>query len=276
MIRMRMTSLGLLAAAVSLPAMAGTPSFSAGANYFSGKYGTTATTDIWSVPLVFGYDSGPWHFKLTVPYIQVTGTGDVLPGVGKVQNTNPLGLGGGRGNPLMGGGGNTTSTSPTSTTASGLGDVVAQASYSVFYDKTSRFGMDLGTKIKFGTADANKGLGTGQNDYGLNLLAYKGWGSWTVFGGMGYTHYGSSQYIKLKNGGDANAGFSFKLSDTDNLGAYYYYRQRISDFGYQQSEVSGFWNHKITSKARLQAYVLTGFTNGSPDWGGGASLKWSF
>lgn len=273
MTRMRMISLGLLAAAASLPAMAGTPSFSAGANYFSGKYGTTTTTDIWSVPLVFGYDSGSWHYKLTVPYIRITGTGDVVPGVGKVQNSNPLGLGRGR---LLGGGGTPAGGTPTRTTASGLGDVVAQASYTLFYDTASRFGMDLGTKIKFGTADANKGLGTGQNDYGLNLDAYKGIGNWTLFGGVGYTDYGSSRYIKLNNGANANVGFSFKASDSDSLGAYYDYRQRISDFGHQQSEVSGFWNHHITDTTRLQAYVLAGFTNGSPDWGAGASLKWSF
>ncbi len=275
MIRTRMICIGVLAAACTVPAMAGTPSFSAGANYSTGKYGTTTTTSIWSVPFTFGYDTGSWHFKLTVPYIRITGTGDVVPGVGKVKNTNPLGLGLGR-NPLFGGGQPTGQTTTTSTTASGLGDVVAQASYTLFYDTTERFGMDLGTRIKFGTADANKGLGTGQNDYGLNLDAYKGIGNWTLFGGVGYTRYGSSQYIKLKNGANANAGFSYKVDDGNSVGAYYYYRERIATTGYAQSEVSAFWNHNLGNTLRFQAYALTGFTHGSPDWGGGASLRWSF
>lgn len=274
MIRMRHVSLALLATSLSLPAMAGTPSVSAGASYFSGKYGSATTTTIWSVPLVFGYDTGSWHFKVTLPYISVTGVGDVLPGVGKVQNSNPIGLGSGRGN-APGGGGTTTTTTGT-TTASGMGDVTAQAGYTLFYDQDARMGMDLGAKVKFGTADANKGLGTGQNDYGLNLDTYKGIGKWTFFGGVGYTHYGSSQYIKLSNGSNANAGFSYKVADNDNLGAFYYYRQRISSYGYRQSEVTGFWNHKFSDTMRLQAYVLAGLSNGSPDFGGGASLKMSF
>ncbi|GAB3027717.1 MULTISPECIES: transporter [Oleiagrimonas] len=273
MIRMRTLSLGLLAAFVAMPALAGTPSFTAGADYTSGKYGTDTTTDIWSVPLTFGYDTGKWRFKLTVPYIHISGTGNVVPGVGKVNNGNPRGLGRGNGNA---GGGTTTTTTQTSSSASGLGDVVAKASYNLFYDQTDRFGMDLGAKVKFGTADENKGLGTGKNDYGLNLDAYKGIGHWTVFGGVGYMNYGSSQYIKLKNGANANVGASYRFSKSDSLGAYYYYRERIADGGYAQKELTGYWNHNLDDSLRLQAYVMTGFSDGSPDWGGGASLRYMF
>ncbi|HEX8778893.1 MAG TPA: transporter, partial [Rhodanobacter sp.] len=42
-------------------------SVSAGANYRSGKYGSTSTTDIWSVPVTGEYDTGNWTFKLVVP-----------------------------------------------------------------------------------------------------------------------------------------------------------------------------------------------------------------
>ena len=97
-----------------------------------------------------------------------------------------------------------------------------------------------------------------------------------MFGGVGYTRYGSSTYIPLHNGANANAGGSYRFSPTDSVGAYYYYRQRISDNGYRQSELTGYWNHTFGSSMRLQAYAMTGFSNGSPDWGGGASLKWTF
>jgi hypothetical protein len=260
--------------ALAFPAMAGTWTMAAGADYSAGKYGYTSTTDILSMPVSVGYESGPWRFKLTVPYIRITGEGNVIPGLGQVNNSNPVG----RGRSPLAGGGSTSTSSGTSTrgTASGLGDIVAKASYELFYDRDSRFGLDVSGKVKFGTADEAKGLGTGKNDYTLGVDAYKGIGDWTLFGGVGYTIYGSSTYIPLDNGAETNVGAGYRISTSDNVGAYYYYRERIAPGGYPRSEVTGYWNHHFSKALELQAYALTGLANGSPDWGGGAVLKWRF
>jgi hypothetical protein len=246
-------------------------SLSAGADYSSGKYGTDTTTDIWSVPVVAAYQTDRWTFKLTVPYINISGAGNVIPGVGKVNNGNPKGRG--RGN-----GGGTTPVPGTaaSGSASGLGDITASAGYELFGSADRTFGLDLTGKVKFGTADENKGLGTGKNDYGLSLDTYKVSGDWTAFGGVGWMKYGSSQYIQLKNGFNANIGADYKLGASDNIGAYYYYRERIADTGAAQSELTAYWNHKFNDSLRVQAYALAGFADGSPDYGVGASLKYSF
>ncbi|MET4569159.1 transporter [Rhodanobacter soli] len=246
-------------------------SLSAGADYSSGKYGTDTTTDIWSVPVAAAYQTDRWTFKLTVPYINISGAGNVIPGVGKVNNGNPKGRG--RGN-----GGGTTPAPGTaaSGSASGLGDITASAGYELFGSADRTFGLDLTGKVKFGTADENKGLGTGKNDYGLSLDTYKVSGDWTAFGGVGWMKYGSSQYIQLKNGFNANIGADYKLGASDNIGAYYYYRERIADTGASQSELTGYWNHKFNDSLRVQAYALAGFADGSPDYGAGASLKYSF
>ena len=252
-------------------------SISTGANYSSGKYGTATTTDIWSVPFTAEYKSDRWTFKLTVPYVSIRGAGNVIPGTGPVQNSNPLGRGLGR---LLGGNPNpapgSTSTTTAGTSASGLGDVVASAGYTVLTSADHSFGLDLTGKVKFGTADANKGLGTGQNDYGLALDTYKVLGRWTPFGGVGWVKYGSSQYIRLKNGFDANAGVNYRVAASDNVGMYYYYRQRIAVGGASQSELTAYWNHNFSDRFRLQGYALSGMTNGSPDWGAGASIKYTF
>jgi hypothetical protein len=249
-------------------------SLSAGADYSSGKYGTDTTTDIWSVPVTAAYQSDRWTFKLTVPYINISGADNVIPGVGKVNNGNPKGRGRGKGN---GNGGTTpTPTTTTSGSASGLGDITASAGYELLSSDDHTFGLDLTGKVKFGTADENKGLGTGKNDYGLSVDTYKVSGAWTAFGGVGWMKYGSSQYIQLKNGFNANIGADYKLSTSDSVGAYYYYRERIADGGAPQSELTGYWNHKLSDNLRVQAYALAGFANGSPDYGVGASLKYSF
>jgi len=257
-------------------------SVSAGANYSSGKYGTDTTTDIWSVPFTAEYQTSNWTFKLVVPYINVSGPGNVIPGVGRVKNNNPLcrGLGRAVGGALHACGSGTstggTATTTSSGSASGLGDIVASAGYQLFTSDDQTFGVDLTGKVKFGTADADKGLGTGQNDYGLSLDTYKVVGNWTAFGGVGWMKYGSSQYIRLKNGFNANVGAQYKLGGSDSIGAYYYYHERIAVGGAPQSELTGFWNHQLGKSWRLQAYVLGGFANGSPDYGAGGTLKYTF
>lgn len=254
-------------------------SIAGGADYSSGKYGTGVNTDILSVPLTAAFESDRWTFKLVVPYVRINGAGDVIPGAGPVDNGNPHGRGLGHvvGGVINPGGGTTGGTAATSRgSASGLGDIVASAGYEMFANADRTFGLDLTGKIKFGTADANKGLGTGKNDYGLSLDAYKVAGDWTAFGGIGWMDYGSSQYIHLNNAFNANVGLDFKLDASDNVGAYYYYRQKIASAGASQSEVTGYWNRKLNASWRMQAYVLGGFSDGSPDWGGGASLKYTF
>jgi len=253
----------------------GRATVSAGFDYSTGNYGTPFDTQIWDVPLSAGYEADRWSVKVTVPWINISGASNVIPGIGRVLNVNPharghgLGLG-------VGVGGSAPPPTVTEGSASGLGDIVAQATYGLVRDDTARFGLDLTGKVKFGTASADKGLGTGRNDYGVNLDAYKGLAAWTVFGGAGFMKYGSSQYIVLHNGWNANLGAGYKLDDANDIGAYFYYREKISDSGYAQRELSGYWNHRFGNAWRLQGYVLGGFSDGSPDWGVGGSLRYAF
>lgn len=267
-----MALLGLCVSSVHAADDPGHITASAGFDYSSGTYGTPFNTDIWDVPFSVGYQADRWSAKLTVPWISISGASDVIPGIGRVKNNNPHGRGHGRGNS----GPTPPPVTETSGSASGLGDIAAQATYGLVRDDADNFGLDLTGKVKFGTASADKGLGTGQNDYGANLDAYKGFGAWTVFGGAGYMKYGSSQYIVLHNGWNGNVGASYKVSNTDTVGTYFYYRQSISDVGFAQRELTGYWDHHFGSRWRLQAYVLGGFSDGSPDWGAGGSLRYAF
>ncbi|WP_266169417.1 transporter [Dyella subtropica] len=244
----------------------------AGVDYTSGKYGTSTTTDITQVPFTLGYDTGDWSFKLTVPYIHVTGPSDVIPGIGPVKNGNPKGRGKGRAVVVT-----PTPTLVTSNgSASGLGDVIAAATYEAYSNKAANFGIDLTGKVKFGTADADKALGTGKNDYTAAVDLYKGFGAWTVFGGVSYTWLGSSQFIRLNNVFGANVGASYKLDQQSSVGAYYDYREKASSTGFSRSELTGYYSYKFASAWKAQAYASKGLSDGSPDWGVGASVVYSF
>lgn len=261
---------------IGVPAAHATDGFTigTGANYSRGNYGTDITTEIWSIPFTATYQSDRWTFGLSIPYVHVRGSGNVIPGTGPVDNTNPLGRGldqllGNGESPARG-------TSPSSSSASGAGDVVATAGYRLLSSADRSFGLVATGKVKFGTADANKGLGTGANDYAVSLDMYKTLGNWTPFGGVGWTNYGSSPYIKLENGIQANAGLDYRVAGNDNVGVAYNHRQRVAVDGVPQSEVTAYWAHKFNNRLRLQGQATGGMTNGSPDWGVGTSVSYSF
>ncbi len=268
-------ALALLALCIPAAQADGNGSFyaSTGFDYSSGKYGQSINTTIWDVPFTAGYSGQDWSFRVTVPWIRVSGPPNVIPGIGVVQNHNPLGRGLGR---LLGVGG-TTPGATTSGTASGLGDVMAQATYHVVNDTASQFVLDVSGRVNFGTASANEGLGTGQNDYGAEVDAYKGLGSaWTAFGGVGYTDLGSSAYIQLRNVWSANVGVNYAMDQDDSAGLYFFYQQRPSASGYSRQEATLYYNHKVNTAWTLQGYVLGGLSSGSPGYGLGASAKYAF
>lgn len=239
----------------------GTFSVGAGVNYSSGDYGTGSDTKILSIPIYGRYDTGPWSLKLTVPFLRVSGGTGAIPGVGRVNNSNPLrrGIGNVELNPPL-----------------DLGDVVASVTYGAYYDRASQFGVDLTGKIKFGTADEDKGLGTGENDYGGQVDVFKTYGQFTLFGGLGYTSLGSSQYISLNDVINVNVGTSYRLNDRNNIGLSYDWREKASAASSEMSEVTAFVSHRIDKQWKAQMYVLKGLSNGSPDWGVGASAAYAF
>lgn len=267
-----------LSLAQSASADEGKISAGSGFNYSSGDYGTSATTKIRTVPLDLGYENGPLTLKLTIPYVDVSGPSNVIPGVGAVKNTNLRTRAASLGLPFFGGpgGGTSTTTAQASGSARGLGDIVAFASYNVYANADAQFGIDLAGRIKFGTADADKGLGTGENDYGAEVDMYKKFDKVILFGGAGYTKMGSSQYIKLNNVANANAGVSYKFDEADLAGVLFDYHQRASDLSASRREVTLFYNHGFAKAWKTQLYALKGFADGSPNWGAGATLAYSF
>ncbi|HSR65665.1 MAG TPA: transporter [Xanthomonadaceae bacterium] len=241
-------------------------SLGVGVDYSSGDYGTGTTTDILSVPFTAKYASGNWSWKASLPWMRVSGNANVVPGLGEVTNSNPRGRG--RGN----GGGTPTATD--TGTASGVGDLRLAGTYS--FDTGTPLGIDLTANAKIATADENKGLGTGANDYGLAVDLYRAFGRTTVFGGAGYTVLGKSDYIDVNGVANANVGASWKLERGDSVGAMYEWRQAAATGASQRSELTGFYTLGAGEGGKLQLYATAGLSDGSPAWGGGVSYTHAF
>jgi hypothetical protein len=231
-----------------------------GIYYSSGDYGTSATTTILAVPFSARYERGPWTLRASVPYLEISGPSAVIPGVGAVSNSNPRRRG----------------TATSAATASGFGDVVTSATYAAYYDRASQFGVDVTGKLKIATADPDQGLGTGEHDFAALADLYKVVGKTTLFAGAGYHVLGSSAYIPLDNVWSASVGGSYRIDERDSAGVTYDARQRVSPSASPQRELTAFWARRLDRAWRAQLYALKGFANGSPDWGAGLSLAYSF
>src|SRR5882724_6830468 len=114
-----------------------------GFDYSRGDYGFSSDTTVYSVPVNLSIESPDWLARVTVPYITVKGPASVVGDVG----------------PAL-----ASAARPTSKSESGLGDTVLTLTYHAHH-AADGLTIDLTGRVKFGTASASRGLGTGETDY---------------------------------------------------------------------------------------------------------------
>jgi hypothetical protein len=248
----RITALALFAIAVPAWAQA-TGSLTTGFDYSTGKYGGTTSTSVLYIPVTGKIEFDDLFFKLTVPYISVTSAGTpVIRGMGPFK----------------------TSTSTKTTTQSGLGDIIATAGY-IFFENDSLM-LDVAGNIKFGTADAEKNLGTGENDYSAQLDAYYTVHKTTLFATAGYKVIGAPAGITVNNIAYGTLGASQKTGETSSAGLMLDAAQSSNALSPGTRELSVFVANKISSTLKIQANLMKGFSDSSPEYGGGLMLTGSF
>ncbi|MBB5016350.1 transporter [Rehaibacterium terrae] len=245
-------------------------SVGAGLNYSTGDYGSDTTTEIFSVPITARLDSGNWSFRASLPWLRVSGDPNVLPGVGLVPNLNPVG----RGRlPVIGGPPPAGQDTPERGTASGIGDLTLAATWSM--PTGTALGVDFSVNAKIATADEDKGLGTGANDYGVAVDLYRDFDGTLLFGGLGYTRLGSSRFIDVDDVLGGNLGIGRRIG-SGQLGLMYDYREAASSGFDARRDLMAFFNAPAGAAGKLQVYLSKGLSDGSPDWGAGLSLTRSF
>ena len=227
-------------------------SISAGAEYTTATYGGDADIEDFYVPLKATMDFRRLSFRLTVPYLSVRAPeGTVITGPG--------------GEPIPGTGDIVTN--------SGVGDVIGSVTvYDVFRNPRLGFAMDLTGKVKFGTADVKKGLGTGETDFTIQADFLKFTDSITWIGSVGYKFRGQPPGATLDDAFLASAGSIYKFSDDTSAGMFFDYRE--SSIGADPTqELSVFFSNRLSTDWRFQVFLLRGFTDSGADWGGGLQVK---
>jgi hypothetical protein len=268
-----------------------------GTDYTSGDYGGTDRTKVLSIPVSARYRTGPVTLRLSTSWLSVSGTGAVIPsglgGIGNDSGTSGSGSGGGsqgvfgcaadnrRGarKPEDNGPCATTVVGQTAAatarkTQHGFGDTVAAATYHAI--DTKDLTLDVTGKIKFATASETKGLGSGKTDYALQVFAEKSLGKGFIDGGVGYKWLGDPTGISLRNVWYGAIGGGFKASADTTVGIAYDYAQSARSGGTAGQELTLYASQRFGKNIKLNGNVFKGLSDGSPDWGVGVTVGYSF
>ena len=191
----------------------------------SGDYGLLNNTDITNIPLTVQMKKDNWRFRLTIPYISVTGDGGIIPGTtGLLSNSGNV-------NTISGSGpvpaSDTTNTGVV--THSGLGDIRTSISYALQSKPNSAMFYELTGEVKWGTASADKNLGTGENDYIVSLFSMYRKHNLKPYLSLGYRIIGDTDTVKYNDVLFTIAGLKYKLSPTVYIGMAYDYQQATVD-----------------------------------------------
>lgn len=214
-----------------------------------GDYGGTLDTDIVSVPVSLQLRKGRWQFDASVPWLRVSGDRNVVPSFGALPGLGTLVGGAAPGTERV--------------TTSGPGDLQLSARRAL--DTGGPLGIALSVRAKIATTDAERGLGTGANDYGVSADVHRKVGGALLFAGIGHDWLGDSPRVTARTQQRANAGVSHDLG-RGQLGLRYEARSALAEHLQGRREATAFYSVATAGDGQVLIQAGRGFSEGSPDW----------
>jgi len=232
-------------------------------NYLKGDYGTGEDTEIIYVPFTFGVRLDRFRLSLTVPYLHQTPQNVVLTGGGvaakKKNQPSP------------------STTTTVSQTEDGLGDVLLRASYIVLKERPLLPEIEPYLKIKFPTADEDRGLGTGEFDETIGVDFSKTFlDRLAVYLTLAYTFIGSPPGENFDNSFGWSIGAAYAVTQPFSIFAFLDGSTAIAPGQDNPLELRVGAEYRIIKALKLTGSVMKGLSDGSADWGVSAGLALRF
>lgn len=169
--------------------------------------------------------------------------------------------------------GTTTRIAGQKVTTTGIGDVILRGRYYIVEELDHVPLIALTARLKFPTANASQGLGTGEFDHGYGVEVSKLIGqSWLVFFDGGYNFIGDpdradgSGTLGLRNQYWYDVGTGYYVTK-DLLTSVYFEEYRALRPGLPNARDIFFsTNYRLSAAWRLNGGVAVGLSNGAPDY----------
>ncbi|MBT8106795.1 MAG: hypothetical protein KJP17_01070 [Gammaproteobacteria bacterium] len=230
--------LALVDVAIAEPPAYPSVGLSTGVNFASGKYGGDAEIEDIDVPLALSIDFERVAFTVKVPYLNVRTTADGI-----------------------------------TTTESGLGDVSAGLTvFDVLSNRDLGLALDVTGAVKFGTADPDKGLGTGEEDVSVYFDGYKFFEDAALLASVGYRWRGSPADTPLDDVMLATIGALFRTEGGTQFSLTYDFRESAIAGTDDIREAHGFVSFPLGENWVLECHAFTGLTDSSANWGAGIGV----
>lgn len=247
---------GCIAGARPNPASAGRLRAGAGIDYSSGDYGQNSTSEIIYVPVSLGYETGPLVLNLVVPYLSVAAESGTVSVLEADQDTVVLGP----------------NQAVRDYREAALGDVLGTVTWMLPARANNTLFLDLRAKIKFPTADRERGLGTGRTDFALELDLTRKTGPLSWLGTIGYRILGKTDELDFNNVWYGTLGAGGQINKRIGTGLLVDFRQAALPNREDPLELTSYLACKLGPHWRLTTYAVAGLSEASPDYALGCQI----
>lgn len=252
---------------------------SATVNYSSGSYGTDSRTNILYAPMTIRRVFRDGDLSVTIPFVSISGTGSVrlvggAPTRTSASTANLTGTLAAAAGSAKGPGSSPLSSA---TTDSGLGDIILRGRYYLIEEGDVAPLVALIGRIKLPTADADRGLGTGEFDEGAGVELTKTLTDrWLAYLDGGYNVIGDAPGAKFNNQWWYAVGLGHDVTDNLHMSLYYEeYRALVSAVS-NARDLLALTTYVVDDTVHLTGSLLVGLSNGAPSYGMGVGVRFRF
>ncbi len=233
-----------------------------GFSYLEGDFGTGTTAQTVYMPFTFRYLGERFDLGLTIPFVYKDSSAAI-----SIINGRPIRI---RNDPVS---------NIIKLFAPGVGDLSMKGRLYLFDDPgTDSFlpAITPTARVKFPTADASEGLGTGEYDFGLGLELDKKVGSFFLFSDFGYTFIGEPSGTNLRDQISAGSGTGYQILESLSVSAAFAWSRALVSGTDDPMDITTNLSWRVTETFTWTPFVAFGLTDGSPDFAVGFSLSKRF
>ena len=199
--------------------------------YKTGDFDTPVRSNLYYLSTGIGYISPLYDVSIAVPYLFLSSSGN-----GITNNEN------------------------------GIGDVILRGGRVLVPEGDGGFSLDGALAVKLPTADKNKGLGTGETDYGAFLSVHQRFDKTKLSLLSGYIKVGEPSNVTYNDVYLYGIGISQIINSTELYTSFEGRRAMVPDAKNPQELNLGFF-HVLNMDYSIKGNAFVGFNKGGPDFG---------